>query len=169
MWKNNGEPVVPEMEIWRMRIACYISKAKNTLSEQVIRIAFLLQQWLHERVWRLRYGTLPPLFHVRCSFLPRICVILLDVSHNGFNWSSPSVRYGVHIDSVIIWEGMSVLFCKLWPQLCCLNRLMSDLHFCLLDTRVLSVILNNISVIMREGDTLLVTREGQKRGEWASR
>jgi uncharacterized membrane protein len=168
MWKSNGEPVVPEMEIWRMRIACYISKATNTLSEHVICIAFLLQQWLHERVWILRYGTLSPLFHVRCSFLPRICVILLDVSHNGFNWS-PSVRYGVHIDSVIITEGMSVLFCKLWPQLCCLNHLMPDLYCCLLDTRVLSVILNNISVIMRERDSLLVTREGQQRGEWAYR
>ena len=31
----------------RMRIACCITKAKNTLSE--ILIAFRLQQWVHER------------------------------------------------------------------------------------------------------------------------
>ena len=97
----------------------------------------------------------------------------LDVLHNVSNWSSPTVRYGLHIDSVIIWEGMSVLFCKLWPQLCCcyycLNRHVRDLYFCLLYTRVLSVILNNISVITREEDSFLVTREGQQRREWASR
>jgi hypothetical protein len=65
---------------------------------------------------------------------------------------------------------MSVLFCKLWPQLCCdyyyLNRLVPDLHCCLLDIRVLSVIFNNIRVIMREEDSFLFMREGQKRSEW---
>jgi len=35
--------------IWRMRIACWIPKTTNTLSEYVIFIAFLLQQLLHER------------------------------------------------------------------------------------------------------------------------
>jgi hypothetical protein len=38
------------MVIWRMRIACRIPKATNTHSEYVLLIAFLLQQWLHERV-----------------------------------------------------------------------------------------------------------------------
>jgi hypothetical protein len=31
--------------IWHMRIACWIPKATNTLSEYVIVIAFVLQQW----------------------------------------------------------------------------------------------------------------------------
>jgi hypothetical protein len=36
MWKNVLEPGRPQMTIWRMRIACYIPKAKNTHSEYVI-------------------------------------------------------------------------------------------------------------------------------------
>ena len=34
---------------WSKRIACWILKATNTLSEYVILIAFPLHQWLHER------------------------------------------------------------------------------------------------------------------------
>jgi hypothetical protein len=47
------------MAIWRMRIACWITKATNTSSEYVIIIAFTLQQWLRERVSMLR-------LHVHC-------------------------------------------------------------------------------------------------------
>ena len=43
------------MKIWRMRIACWTPKAKNTHSEYVTHIAFPLQQWLHELVSMLRY------------------------------------------------------------------------------------------------------------------
>ena len=39
----------PQMIIWRMRITCWITKAKNTYSAYVIRIAFPLQPLLHER------------------------------------------------------------------------------------------------------------------------
>jgi hypothetical protein len=35
--------------IRRMRIAFWMAEATNTLSEYVILIVFLLQQWLHER------------------------------------------------------------------------------------------------------------------------
>jgi len=41
--------------IWRMRIACWITKATNTHSEYVILIAFPVQQWLHERTSVLCY------------------------------------------------------------------------------------------------------------------
>ena len=42
--------------IWRMRIACWITKATNVLSEYVIFFfAFPLQQWLRERASVLRY------------------------------------------------------------------------------------------------------------------
>jgi len=44
-----------QMGIWRMRIECRIPKTTNTYSEYVTRIAFLLQQLLHERAWTLRY------------------------------------------------------------------------------------------------------------------
>jgi hypothetical protein len=54
MWKNTAELGRLHMTIWRMRIACWIPKATNTHSGYVIRIAFPLQQWLHERASMLR-------------------------------------------------------------------------------------------------------------------
>jgi hypothetical protein len=42
------------MKILRVRIACWIPKATNTLSECVILVASLLQQWLHEHTSVLR-------------------------------------------------------------------------------------------------------------------
>jgi hypothetical protein len=41
--------------IRRMRIACWIIKAINTLSEYVILIAFPLKQWFHECALILLY------------------------------------------------------------------------------------------------------------------
>jgi hypothetical protein len=55
MWKNIVERDRPQMTIWRMRIACWMPNATNTLSEYVTIIAFPQQQWLHERASVLRY------------------------------------------------------------------------------------------------------------------
>jgi len=44
----------PQVMIRRMRTACWIPKATNTYSGCVIRTAFPLQQWLHERASMLR-------------------------------------------------------------------------------------------------------------------
>ena len=55
MWRNIVKPDRPQMTIWRIRIACWITKATNTHSEYVILIAFPQQQWLHERASMLRY------------------------------------------------------------------------------------------------------------------
>ena len=41
-------------EWWLMYVACWIPKSKNTQSEYVILIAFLLHQWLHERASMIR-------------------------------------------------------------------------------------------------------------------
>jgi hypothetical protein len=64
MRKNVVEPDRPQMTIWRMRIACWMTKATNTHSEYEILIAFPLQQWLHSRVSMLRftYADYPVLF-----------------------------------------------------------------------------------------------------------
>jgi len=43
------------MTIWHMRIARSTPDARNPHLEYVILIAFLLQQWLHERTSLLRY------------------------------------------------------------------------------------------------------------------
>jgi hypothetical protein len=55
MWKNIVEPDRLQVTAWRMRIACWIPKATNAHSGCVMLIAFLLQQWLHERAFLLRY------------------------------------------------------------------------------------------------------------------
>ena len=55
MWKNTVERGRPQMTIWRMRVSCRITKTKDTHSEYVILIAFVLQQWLHERASLLSY------------------------------------------------------------------------------------------------------------------
>jgi hypothetical protein len=50
------EPLGPRMTlIWRMRTACWITKATNTYSQYVILVAVPLQQWSHERASVLRY------------------------------------------------------------------------------------------------------------------
>ena len=56
-WENTVQPDRPQMTIWRMRVACWLTKATNTHSEYVIIIVlfFSLRQWLHERVSVLRY------------------------------------------------------------------------------------------------------------------
>jgi hypothetical protein len=56
MWKNTAEPNVPQVTIWRMRIACRTPNATNTNSQYVILIAFPLQEQLHERASLLRYN-----------------------------------------------------------------------------------------------------------------
>jgi len=38
MWKNIAEPDRPQTTIWRMRIACWLTKATNTHSEYVMPI-----------------------------------------------------------------------------------------------------------------------------------
>jgi hypothetical protein len=43
------------MTEWRMRKTCWVPKATHTLLENVMFIAFPLQQWLEERALMLRY------------------------------------------------------------------------------------------------------------------
>jgi len=47
MWKDFVEPDKAQMKIWRMLIACCISKATNELSESVILIVSPLEQSMH--------------------------------------------------------------------------------------------------------------------------
>jgi len=42
MWKNMVQPDRPQVTVWRMRIACCVSKATKTHSEYVILIVFPL-------------------------------------------------------------------------------------------------------------------------------
>ena len=55
IYKNTVQSGRPEMPIWHMRIAYWIPKAMNTLSECIILIALPFQQWLHECTSMLHY------------------------------------------------------------------------------------------------------------------
>jgi hypothetical protein len=66
MCKNIVDPDRRKMTIWRMRIACWVTRAINTHSEYVIFIAFPLQQWLHERASMLRYTSIGCIYHNSC-------------------------------------------------------------------------------------------------------
>jgi hypothetical protein len=52
MWKNTEEPDCPQMSIWRMRIARWITKATDKHAEYVIFLLLALQrqQRLRERL-----------------------------------------------------------------------------------------------------------------------
>jgi hypothetical protein len=55
MCKTTVESDRPQMITWRMRIACWMTKATNTHLEYVTFIAFVQQQWLHKSSSMLRY------------------------------------------------------------------------------------------------------------------
>jgi hypothetical protein len=57
MWENILQQGRPQITIWRIRIACWITKATDTQthSEYVTLIAYALLQLLHERPPMLRY------------------------------------------------------------------------------------------------------------------
>jgi hypothetical protein len=61
MWKNVIEQDRPQMAIWRTRFACWIPKATDSHTEQLMRIAFP-RRWLRERVSMLRYTYIASLF-----------------------------------------------------------------------------------------------------------
>jgi hypothetical protein len=44
MWKQNTDPDRPQAKMWCMRIACWITTATNTHSENAMLIAFPWQQ-----------------------------------------------------------------------------------------------------------------------------
>jgi hypothetical protein len=55
MGKNTVEPEWPQMTGRRMRISCWIAKAKNIQSEYGILLLFPLQKWFQKRASVLRY------------------------------------------------------------------------------------------------------------------
>jgi len=55
--------------IWHIHIACWIPKARNTLSECVILTAIPLQPWLNERASTLCYMYIACLVSLWCAIL----------------------------------------------------------------------------------------------------
>jgi len=69
------------MAVWRMRIACWITKATNTHSEYVILIAFPLQQWLHERSSMSRYTFIACVVLIVSVFLLHMMHLILRATY----------------------------------------------------------------------------------------
>jgi len=67
MWENIAELDRPRMTIWRMCIACWITKATYTHSEYVTIIVFPWQEWLYERASILGYTYIVYVFEVRVT------------------------------------------------------------------------------------------------------
>jgi hypothetical protein len=55
MWEKIVQPDRPQVTIWRMRFACWITKATDKRSEYVTLFAFPCLQWLHEGASMSRY------------------------------------------------------------------------------------------------------------------
>ena len=64
------------MTIWRIRTVCWIPEGTNTYSAIVFRIAFPLQQWLHDRASTLRYK------HIASIVVSDLFNDVLDSSNN---------------------------------------------------------------------------------------
>jgi hypothetical protein len=91
MWKIIAEPAIPQMTIWRMRVACLIPKATDTHSEYVTFSAFPLQQWLHERASVLCYTYTACLVVVNLKyFLCNFCSIANSVGKMIFGSANKS-------------------------------------------------------------------------------
>jgi len=70
-----------QMAIWRIRIACWVTRATNTHSEYVILIAFPPQQWLHERPSTIRLHNLSCCVFIQILTQACFAPILTDVRH----------------------------------------------------------------------------------------
>ena len=81
----------PPSAIWSMRFSCWIPKATNThFRDNVILIAFPLQQWLYERSSILSYTWIAYLVKKLCALLGQG---LLDIPHHCLFHTSLSVVY----------------------------------------------------------------------------
>jgi len=87
MGKNIEEPGRPLTTIWRMRIACWITKATYMHSEYVIFIAFLLQQLLNKCASMLRYTytacLVTAFVQLQCFFTRVLRTLVKNVTPNG--------------------------------------------------------------------------------------
>jgi hypothetical protein len=87
MWKNVVQQGRPQIKIWRMRIACWITMASHTLPQYVILIAFSPQQLLQERA---SMGTL----HAHCLSCYVLTISLRPRTNK--KWLANQLWYAYH-------------------------------------------------------------------------
>ena len=90
MWKNIAGRGRPQMTVWHIHIAYWITKATNARTSCVILIAFPLHPWLHECASVLCY------MHTACFVLPvTVCFIIHRVRwvHRNTTWLQMAVLF----------------------------------------------------------------------------
>jgi hypothetical protein len=130
LWKNTVERGRPQMTVWRMRIACWTTKATHTRNCNTY--CFSLQQLLHERAPTLSYTDIASL--VKLQFVVRMYVVttgLLRVKELGFDvenqrkWQQKVLVVGILCrlcwtwwrDFNITMFQVSLTSCGCWVQL----------------------------------------------------
>jgi len=83
MWKYIVERGRQQMAIWRIRIACWITKSTNTHSQYVTLLAFPPQQWLQEGASVLRYT------YIACL----VCTVRLSVLNSHTVWYGSAKKH----------------------------------------------------------------------------
>jgi hypothetical protein len=110
MWKKYCRSGQAQMTIWRMRIACWITKATNTLSEYVILIAFSTATIVE----RTRLNV--PLY-VRCLiFISLFNSLLLNSLHSWLLYNTN--QWNARFSKLILISDVSYMFRNSWfhPQ-----------------------------------------------------
>jgi hypothetical protein len=81
-WENTVKPDRPQMTIWCIRSACWITKATNRHSECIVVFAYPPQQWLHEQASMLHYTYIVCLVCTPLRWLV-FCTVLWTVIKGG--------------------------------------------------------------------------------------
>ena len=103
--KNIVEPDRPQMAVWRILFACWLTKATGTLSEYIILITFQRQQWLRERA-SLCIRTLSVLLNCCCH---AVCGKCMYPPHQQLITLESEKRYGSPHSIIEIWRCIILL------------------------------------------------------------
>jgi hypothetical protein len=89
--------------IRRLCVAAWIPKTTDTYSQYVIRTA-LMQQWLHECAWMLRYAYIAYLVNPLSPELNPICYLLALLAHDFIHVSR------IRVKLLTLWLLMSYIY-----------------------------------------------------------
>ena len=118
MWKSIVQPGRPQVTIWRMRIACLITKAADTHSGYVKIIAFRRQQGLCERAPVLRCAYVACLVTVLTQCYKNtkpmcvcvcVCMYIFLTCENELVFSSLFSLLGSRISCKTAWDRIALV------------------------------------------------------------
>ena len=105
MWTNIVESHSPHMTLWGMRISHCLPTVTNTLSDYIILMAFLLQQWLHERASWSRCTYTACLVLNCVHHFPACCTFfrLAPYTYVNWRWIPMAELYVIHKPRITLW------------------------------------------------------------------